>query len=1059
MTVRLPVSKPENTWYDSQPVDAQDLLAEQTHNDAAISGIVNNHFGSGVLPLALNPRILFDSALVVGLLDGLPLAPTLQPTDPTFGVQLEVTLRDAKVLGRRTVKVAIIGLDKDNALQYDTFYFYKNESQITAKHYTNILSVLINDMTGPEDATFNLGGHLVIQEALPFSLSRDTIMVAQDQQPNLFFRDFYVKPTSDYTTLTGLLQAAVGTYSVDALGIVTSPRQVRKISTNDLSTQIGQKFQAKTNNIQKITLLLGVESISDPTWSGDLVLSLYPLQSADASTDPAIAIAFTPSPSPIAQISFNSTTLADNGIVLSSNPQPVDFVLSNTIVGSTPSIIPGNFYAFTIKRSGTTSQGNITISVGNDLVDNSIETIYNGTSWVDVAQEDLWFRVWTSAVKISDGQAYDLGVGIELPKVALSSDGSTLIDNSLRFKSLPSTREYVAVAEAVTTFSSIVQDQRTGNPVASRKEFTTDVALTLKTDFEASRGINEPIVLGAVADRNTKNVTAGSAQTFTLGAFTFSKNEFVVKLIGDTNSNALRAAYLNGSLVNAKILPNVASPSIAYRVAKAELFSMTYGDMNGDGVIDRDDLITAAQMQGMSFAGNTTTTQYTANNTVFADATGIQFQLVDVSGVNIFPGGGASNYLSGNLVSNSADRTYATFTVSASTFAGVTDITSLRFKTHNPSNVSNDGTFIITANPTATTITIHKILMTSDTIMQIMRGSIGNTNSIQPSDVVAISNHVDRVFSSATTGVGFSFQAMRISVEALADRNDDLSSSSTRNTDVHAIQDIALTDSTIMNHDYTATSITFSINSVLSWSDSAILLSGKPRQVNCAVSDPTALERGTAITTPVVLPLLPPSTAFTFVPSLVAPTTAPGRNDLLVPNNLILGDTVLNRSGGLHKFDIEVGTIVLEAPVADFTEEKTINITSTFIASTLAGNVPTGITASGYAAMRFADGTFVTNDAIGNNQIQFAVSMQSYYPNLDAVSAGGNTGIVIDETTGVTMDYTTGILSLNFTRVANDPILSTLRTKIQIVAYLKKAGFNNKSVVVNSVQLSNLLGL
>jgi hypothetical protein len=119
----------------------------------------------------------------------------------------------------------------------------------------------------------------------------------------------------------------------------------------------------------------------------------------------------------------------------------------------------------------------------------------------------------------------------------------------------------------------------------------------------------------------------------------------------------------------------------------------------------------------------------------------------------------------------------------------------------------------------------------------------------------------------------------------------------------------------------------------------------------------------------------------------------------------------------------------------------------------------TGITNLGFPAMKFADCTTVQKDALINNQVSFSVSMQSFSPNLDGYSIDGYTGIIVDGKMGVSIDYATGLLTLNFSNLYQDQVLQTLSTKVQVNVFLKKGGFNNEALFVNSEQVQNMLSL
>src|SRR5258708_35048442 len=103
--MRIPVSAPQNTWTNGRTVDDTDLTLEQNFNNTIQSGIVNNHFGSGVLPDALTQHVLFDSAATTGFLDGKAINIQSQPTDNNLGNQLNITLSNSLAAGTRRVKV------------------------------------------------------------------------------------------------------------------------------------------------------------------------------------------------------------------------------------------------------------------------------------------------------------------------------------------------------------------------------------------------------------------------------------------------------------------------------------------------------------------------------------------------------------------------------------------------------------------------------------------------------------------------------------------------------------------------------------------------------------------------------------------------------------------------------------------------------------------------------------------------------------------------------------------------------------------------------------------
>ena len=144
--MRKPVSGKQNIWFNGEAVDNSDLTLEQNYNNLIQTSLINNHFGTGILPENLTQSTLFDSDLSSGLLDGTAIDIQAQPSDTNYGNQLEVELSDSAVAGKRVIKLVIIGLDFENNLQYDRFVFSRNEKQLSSKHYTTILIILFSPL-------------------------------------------------------------------------------------------------------------------------------------------------------------------------------------------------------------------------------------------------------------------------------------------------------------------------------------------------------------------------------------------------------------------------------------------------------------------------------------------------------------------------------------------------------------------------------------------------------------------------------------------------------------------------------------------------------------------------------------------------------------------------------------------------------------------------------------------------------------------------------------------------------------------------------------------------
>jgi len=1084
MVKRNPVSTLQNTWFDSEQVDDTDLATEQNYNNSTEASIISNHIGEGVLKDALNQNILFDSSLISTLLDGTNVSPQAQPSDNNFGNQLEIELSQSKAAGKRAVKVAIIGLDFQSNLQYETFIFHVNEKKLGSKHFTKILTIFINDFIGEKGKSFNLGGELVIKEALPLTLSRDAIMVSQDVEPNLFFRDFI---PAESATLQTLLQSSLPTYNPDDLNITANAKDIRSLLRDDVSTQIGQKFLATTNNIQKITLLLSVKNReegmeTDLIWNGDIVVSIYPLQSTvNCPTDiaPNLSIDFDPANIPLAQVSFNYNSLQQVGTVLDSVSQPVDFIFSNSAVASGSTILSNNYYAVTIKRSGSANKCDILIAVGNDRVSNSRETIFNGNIWTDVTDEDIWFQIWTDAAKVSDGQGYESGFGIIVPKTNLDTNSSTTTDYVLNHLSFFGTDIFRAVLAANLEKSTPVQDQRTGNSVFSRQQHVPSISLLNTLEVASLENTSDPLLLGAIVDKNRKFFDIATANILTkLHSATIVDNEMIFRIVDDptdivrydTSVLSLVSNLLNGDLTNAKIVPDNGAANTYYRIAKAELVSMITGDVDGDGLITSNDLDLLNSYVGFNMnsspplntiittAGSTTTfiNGYYSHLGPFSNLFTITFQVVDPI-TNLIVANGSD----GVLVAHPTDDRLAEFTSASVSFNTIVGLGNYKLVINTPSNQENCGGFdIISLDSLTDVVTIRKIILNGNSLLEMMRADINGDFYIDNIDGYLLDNYLQRVplvvspiatYPAPATNpynkIGTRFNAIRFVLEEFIDRADDYASLiSNRNDIVHPIPDIFLNDGYLNNHDYYTSPIFITISKELSWDETLIVGNSAIKSVpstfikDVGFIDPRCDSRqGIHLTT-----------------YPISPNYDPGLVDFYVPNNLILGNggQILRPSGNFYKVDFEMGTIVLEIPDGLYGTEKTINIFNDFVAD----YTGEAVTRLGFPAMRFADCSPVDQDALIRDQVRFSVAVQSFSPNTNGLD-DGNGGVIVDGKIGVSMDYTTGLLTLNFTNLYEDAILPTLNTKIQISVFLKKGGFNNQTLFIDSTKVQNMLKL
>ncbi len=1068
--MKQPVSSKQNIWFNGAAVDDSDLTLEQEHNNAFQSGLINNHIGTGVLPENLSQNVLFDSDLSSGLLDGKAIDIQSQPSDNNYGNQLEIELTNSSVAGKRAIKILIIGLDFENNLQYDRFIFNKNEKQISSKHYVKVLKILFNDFIGDPVQSLNLGGRIVIRESGAFSISRDCLMVAQDLQPNIFLRDFFVTAGS---TLNSVLTTALPSYNIDTLDITTSYNQLRGLAENDVSSQIGQKFQATTNNIQKITLLLSTTNSINPLdleWTGDLIISLYQLQSTlDCPLDiaPGTAIDFDPSNIPLAQLSLNYNSLLERGIELGETPQPVDFVFTNTPVGAGTIIKSGSYYAVTIKRAGSADKCEIQVATGTNKVDNSTITVFNGTIWVDIPDEDLWFQVWTDAAKVTDGQAYDAGHGITIPKTKVNDITGLTEDYHLDNVQFSKNDVYYGVVEATTEKSVLVQDQRTGEMVLSQQQFVPNVSLVSSATLLSKEAVSDPLVIGTIADKNLKFLNPGSSSvTANFHHFSMIKNQCILKVIDDPSdgyrydldvlnlitelTGSGGVSNVNG-LLNGKFVPNSLDLNTFYRVSDTEIITMIYGDLNGDGVVDDADLLEMQDLLDNDLNSVPSYEDYISITNVFVSDTALEWELLDDDFITVLDSGS-----DGILTVNPQDESKAVFTSASAAFDLVTSLSTKRLRIlNNISNPENNGKFKITGLIDQFNINIQKQYITSDTILKILRADINGDMIVDSTDLTLITNYINKVdpfpaTTSPANRIGTEFSAIRFTLEKYIDRLDDYTASGFRATDLHPVPDILidgyLAGYSLFGTDLKTSPVELSMTKQLEWYDYFVNSTSNPKLVSASFNYQSGLVDNVCSLNGILNEKYP-----------LAPTFDPGKNDIFLPNNLVLGNNgqILRPDGYYAKMDFEVGTVVFEIPAISFASEKTINVFSDFVANYNSN----GTTRLGYEAMRFADCSFVELDALTKQQVRFSVSVRSFSPQINGVDPDSLEGVIVDGRIGVSIAPDTGILTLNFSNLYEDLVLQTLKTRIQILVFLKKAGFNNEPVIVNSTKIQNLLGL
>lgn len=624
-----------NNFFDGQQITESDLDTEQTAWHDSLANGVDFLAGSGVEQEFSIQRVLFDTndvpASVQTLMDntnfdGEPIYATdsfgitvfEQPSDDTLGVQFEVRVTGASLLGVFNLKVYIFGLIYGGTFVQEVLTFNENESQFTRNYFTSIVSIMTQDFSGNQNTIVDgsgcrdAGGRIEILEATPLEVIRDHIMAEQVLEPNMDYVNF--KPATMSKTLTMLLDEIAESEDLDAddLNVNTTSTSTRELPPNVSGLIVGQKFKATTNNIQKVSLLLSVSRNdlalpgNEYDWSGDIVVGIRKLQTTTVCpTDivPNTSIEFDPEASPLAEVSFDQTDLESIGVVLDGTAKEVDFVFTTSLIANPsvePNISAGSYYMVTITRSGNISDGTLILqeaantNADPDETDEMRLSVFSQNIWTDVPESDLWFKVFTNAVRVVDGTAYDAGVQITSPRVkenAATSVNEPYIEGNHSLVDVSQSSENYVIIQKKNEFSTSIPHPSTGNLIYTRVKDAPDVAVVEETTLTTLIGAgNNTIVLGSAKDTNpvdNPSITGATDFPGLLRPTTFT--------IINPDSDVI----LN-NLVGSILTPNVGEPDLKYRIVKQEVFEDAYGDVSFDGTIDANDVARAQLLDGYS---------------------------------------------------------------------------------------------------------------------------------------------------------------------------------------------------------------------------------------------------------------------------------------------------------------------------------------------------------------------------------------------------------------------------------------------------------------------------
>ena len=642
---------PKTNFFDGQKITESDLDAEQLHNQSVSGGIINDFHGSGIVRESIfESSILLDTSLPgayssddspnlseetieLGNFDGLPIKLDIQPSDTAFGNRLEFELINADIGGRVETKVLIIGfafssLSDRGQLVCEILSFSKNQTLLTKYFYKEILSISFNNFSGGTGKTefesskdslntiARFDGKLIVRESESLKVFAKPVVLDQIESPNNDLNNFI---TSDISvSIEDLLKEAIGDdVNFDDLYFeLSSALDVTFDKNGSVAKSYGQKFISKTNNLQRIDLLLSVaEDTSLPAdesfdFSGELVMSIYKLQTdIRCSSDlvPDRLLDFDPEIDPIMEISLNQDDLSELGYVLGEVPSVVSFNFASTLIAD-PNIEPGlnkdEYYAFALSRRGDTRTGTIVLSVGFDAATRKtqngqlltpeerfskqstrfFEFDTSTKKYVDYSSYSLWHKIFADCVEVTPGTAYsDDSFLITIPKTdpfVGSTEVSKYIDG-IPLSNVAFDEPNYVVLSHIQSFASPTTHPRTGNLSYTRIIDTGEITVYNAADFDTISD-SKPLVLGRISDRNVRSASQMTLESTLPGTI---GQDYVI-LIDPLSS------LFSENLVDRILTPDLTCECNAkYKIIKTECLSYGVGDLNNDNKIDSADIL------------------------------------------------------------------------------------------------------------------------------------------------------------------------------------------------------------------------------------------------------------------------------------------------------------------------------------------------------------------------------------------------------------------------------------------------------------------------------------
>jgi hypothetical protein len=663
---RLP--KVRVNFFDGQRVTEADLDDEQIYNLTTTSEAVVDFHGSGVINAApFEESILLDTRfpgtyvenpedensskldIEGGNYDGKGISLDRNPTDAIRGNRIELELIDAEVRGRDITKVIILGrafdgIDSEGTLVAEYIEFRENGSKISQNFFREIDAILFNNFSGGEgrtetdaneeskDLISSSGGYMIVKESGPLRVFPASKMSFQVESPNFALSNFVTSDPSltledEFAIALGAASSVAELYlEFDGIEDITFEKD------GNVTVAYGQKFLAKTNNIQRIDLLMSVERDdsrpvgSEFDFSGDLVLSIFELATdIDCPTDavPEDLIDFDPETTPIVEISFSQQDLETLGVQLTDETSIVSFNFAGTLIADPniePTIVPNKFYSFLLGRRGDNRTGTIVLTKGFTVAAGKQATGVELTTKESFAKQDskyfefdpntkrfvsdsnasLWYVVHSDSVEITDGTAYaDNGVSISVPKTEdfVGESEISFFVNNIPLSDVGEGSDNYVVLSHVDELVSPGVHPRTGNFVFTRIKDGVSVSMVNDSGLQELLEDTYPLLLARVKDTNVRDAQTVSGVFDKPGLI--KTDRIIVEDPG--------ADLLGVNLINRILVPDTECQCGAmYRIVEVECLQELAGDLNSDGTLTSDDIL-----ELLNVVGNTINSEVT----------------------------------------------------------------------------------------------------------------------------------------------------------------------------------------------------------------------------------------------------------------------------------------------------------------------------------------------------------------------------------------------------------------------------------------------------------------